>query len=230
MINKIKDNYYKAYDTRYKQVHKKGLLWELTDKTIEVEEIINKYNIQNKKILELGCGEGRDAIYLLNKGYNILAVDYSKEAINKCNELSNNKYLNNFKQLDLITDKMNNKFDFIYSIAVLHMFVTEEHRNKYWNFIKENLEEKGIALIVTMGDGEKEFTSNIDNAFEKVIRKHTTTNDKLLVASTSCCIKNISSLKQEINAAGLRCIDLWISEKIPNFDKCICMLVDKGVI
>jgi len=227
MLN-IKENYYKAYDNRYRQVHKKGLLWELTERTIEVEEIIKKYKFQNKNILELGCGEGRDAIYLLNNNYNVLAVDYSKEAINKCNELTNNKYVKNFKQLDLITDTLDNKFNFIYSIAVLHMFVTEKHRKRYWNFIKEHLEKDGIALIVSMGDGKEVFSSNIDNAFDDVIRKHSITNDKILVSSTSCCIKSIEQLKYEINESGLRCIEMWISNRIPNFDKCICMLVTKG--
>ena len=96
-------DYYKAYDERYKEVHKKNLLWEYDDPTKEISNIINKYNINKKdKILDLGCGEGRDTIYLLNKGYNFLGVDYSKEAIKKCNELTNNKYYNNFRQFDLI--------------------------------------------------------------------------------------------------------------------------------
>ena len=32
---------------------------------------------KNDNILDLGCGEGRDSIYLLDNGYDVLAVDYS---------------------------------------------------------------------------------------------------------------------------------------------------------
>ena len=41
--NTMKD-YYKAYDERYKEVHKRNLLWEYDDPTKEISDIINKYN------------------------------------------------------------------------------------------------------------------------------------------------------------------------------------------
>ena len=70
--------YYEAYDKRYKQVHSKGLAWSTSTNTKIVEEIINKYHLEKSKILEIGCGEGRDARYLLNKNYNVIATDISK--------------------------------------------------------------------------------------------------------------------------------------------------------
>ena len=53
-------------------------------------------------LLEVSYGEGRQ--------YNLLAVDYSKTVINKCNKLTNNEYINNFRQSDIIKDKLNNKY------------------------------------------------------------------------------------------------------------------------
>ena len=85
----------------------------------------------NAKILELGCGEGRDAIFLLNKNYNVLAVEYSNTVIEKCKELSNYNYNDKFKQFDIVNYALDDKFDFIYSIAVIHMFDNKEHRNKF---------------------------------------------------------------------------------------------------
>ena len=94
----MKEDYYKAYEKRYSQVHQTGQLWEMHKYSREVIDTINEYNItKDDKILDLGCGEGRDAIYLLDNGYNVLAVDYSTSAIQKCNELTENKYKNNFK-------------------------------------------------------------------------------------------------------------------------------------
>lgn len=69
------ENYYKAYDKRYKQVYENGMLWTSNENTKDVMDVIEKYHISNKsKILDLGCGEGRDAIYLLNNGYNVLGL------------------------------------------------------------------------------------------------------------------------------------------------------------
>ena len=59
--------YYEAYDKRYKQIHSKGLTWSTNSNTEIVEVIINKYHLENENMLEIGCGEGRDAKYLLNK-------------------------------------------------------------------------------------------------------------------------------------------------------------------
>ena len=162
----MKEDYYKAYEKRYSQVHQTGQLWEMHKYSREVIDTINEYNItKDDKILDLGCGEGRDAIYLLDNGYNVLAVDYSTSAIQKCNELTENKYKNNFKQFDLITDNIDEKFDFIYSIAVIHMFVNEKHRQKFYQFIYNHLKENGKALVIAMGDGKKEYSSDVNNAF-----------------------------------------------------------------
>ena len=79
--------YYKAYDKRYKKVHENHLSWASNNNSKIVEEVMIKYNILSKsKILEIGCGEGRDARYLLRKGYNIYATDVSEEAIKYCIE------------------------------------------------------------------------------------------------------------------------------------------------
>lgn len=221
-------DYYKAYDERYKEVHKKNLLWEYDDPTKEISDIINKYNISKKdKILDLGCGEGRDTIYLLNKGYNVLGVDYSKEAIKKCNELTNNKYCNNFKQFDLIQDKTSEKFKFIYSMSVIHMFVLEEHRNKFFKFIYDHLEDDGIAFITSMGNGKEESKSDITKAFDKVEKTVQKSNVKVKVANTSCMKVSWNKLLEEIDNNDLMVVDKFLSEEIPGFNISMCAIVKK---
>ena len=166
----MKKEYYEAYEDRYKDAYDNNMLWEIKDFSKDVVKVIDDYNItKNNSILEVGCGEGRDTIHLLNIGYhNILGIDYSKIVIAKCNELTNNKYVNNFKSLDIMKDKLNNKYDFIYSVAVIHMFLKEEHRNLFYKFIYEHLNNNGIALVISMGDGTSTYKSNIDDAFKKV--------------------------------------------------------------
>lgn len=143
--------YYEAYDKRYKQVHSKGLSWSPSNNTLIVEDIIKKYHLEKDKILEIGCGEGRDAIYLLNKDYDVLATDVSKEAIDYCkrNDL---EHKNNYQVLDALKDNsLKEKFGFIYSIACLHMLVLDEDRNKFYKYIYNHLEDNGYCLILTMG-------------------------------------------------------------------------------
>lgn len=231
-MNNEKENitnfdYYKAYDKRYKQVYEKNMLWSSKKHTSEVYEYIISNNInKNAKILDLGCGEGRDAIYLLDNGYDVLAIDYSQNAINKCNELSNNKYTENFKQFDLLKDLVNEKYDFIYSIAVLHMFVLNKDRNKFLTFIKEHLNKNSKALICILGDGVNEYASNIEDAFVNTKRLVMNNNVDLDVVTTSCGVVNWNTLEKEVTNNGLKIKEKWISTKIPEFNSSMCIIVE----
>ena len=44
---------------------------------------LEKY--KESKFLDLGCGIGADTQYLIERGYKVISVDYSKEAINNIN-------------------------------------------------------------------------------------------------------------------------------------------------
>lgn len=209
---------------------KKNMLWATTKNTKEVIDAIEKYKISKRdKILDLGCGESRDASFLLNEGYNVTAIDYSNEAINKCNELTNNKYQESFKQLDIFKDLLDDKFKFIYSIAVMHMFVLNIHRNKYLKFIYNHLEDSGLALICVMGDGKKEYASDINDALKNSKRKLLHNNEDVEVATTSCRIVNMDTFKNELTNNGFLIKRMWISEDIPEFDKSMCAIVTKNI-
>ena len=222
------EKYYQAYEKRYSQIYKEDMLWSSDKTTPEVLEFLKNNNAsKEQKILELGCGEGRDAIFLLNQEYNVLAVDYSKTVINKCKILSKNKFNDSFKQFDLLVDKLNRKFDFIYSVAVLHMLVLDKHRKKFWRTIFEHLEDDGKALICIMGDGTKEYSSDIEKAFENTERLVTNNNIKVAVATTSCRIVNWKNLEKEINEQDLIVEQKWISNDIPEFNPSMCVIVSK---
>ena len=193
---------------------------------IEVIDVINEYKIdKNNKILEIGCGEGRDAIFLLNDGYNVIATDCSKEGINKCNDLSKNKYTNNFKQLDVINDKLDEKFDFIYSISVLNTLIDDNHRQKFLRFIKSHLTDNGLAFIVVTGDGEEEYCSNKEDAFIDVEKLNINTEEEMQVANTSCKIVNWQSFLSELKNSDLKVESKWISDRIPDFSISMCVVV-----
>ena len=224
----MKNDYYKAYDKRYRQTYENNSLWEISERTKEVLDTLKTYKITKKSnILELGCGEGRDAIYLLDNGYNVLGVDYSFAVINKCNELTNYKYVNNFKQLDLIENSLNEKFDFIYSVAVIHMFVKELHRKKFYEFIYEHLKENGKALIIAMGDGVKEYKTDPKEAFKDSKKININTNKEISVASTSCMIKSMEDMLSEIRKSNLKVLENKIVDDLPNFKECEMFIVTK---
>lgn len=221
------EKYYKAYDKRYKQLHERDLSWENDVQTEIVEQIIKKYKIsKTDSILEIGCGEGRDSKILLNKGYNLLATDVSQEAINYCKQIDEN-HSNNYEVLDVLDcDTFKDRFNFIYSIACLHMLVLYDDRKKYFDFIHNHLKNNGYALVLTMGDGIKESSSDINKAWEDTERVHQKTNEIINVATTSCRIVNFETLEQEIKDSNLLIIEKGITQIIPNFPEIMYVLIN----
>ena len=74
--------YYEAYDERYKQIHSMNLEWEANVHSPILDEVIAKLGLgRESKMLELGCGEGRDAFYLMKKGRCVVWLSVNLHSI-----------------------------------------------------------------------------------------------------------------------------------------------------
>ncbi|MCL2512865.1 MAG: class I SAM-dependent methyltransferase [Oscillospiraceae bacterium] len=70
--------------------------------------------------LELGCGEGRNAIYMARKSINVTAIDISQVAINNAKRLANKHGVNvNFVADDIFKAKLGS-YQFVYDCGCLH--------------------------------------------------------------------------------------------------------------
>src|SRR5687768_17221140 len=84
------------------------------------------------RVLDAGCGSGRNLVYLLRSGYEVFAVDESEEAIRQVRQLASTLAPqlspDNFR-----TEPVEHlsfpgaAFDVIVSSAVLHFARSEEH-------------------------------------------------------------------------------------------------------
>lgn len=217
--------YYAAYEERYKTAHAHGVSWSSDVSTPVVMEVINKYKInQSNRLLEIGCGEGRDSKIILERGFQLTATDISNEAVEYCKK-SMAEYENHFSILDCLSDELNEKFDFIFAIAVIHMLVLDEDRNGFYQFIRSHLAADGIALICTMGNGESEQKSDISTAFTLQERNHE--SGKMMVAGTSCRIVSWDTFENEISENGLTLVEKGITSSVPNFDSLMYAVVRK---
>lgn len=223
MQNNNGRKYYAAYDQRYKTAHALGVSWSSPVNTPIVLEVLEKYRIDPKdRLLEIGCGEGRDSRAVLDAGYPLTATDISAEAISYCRKLMP-QYADHFSILDCLSQKLDTKFDFIFAIAVVHMLVPDADRDGFYQFIREHLSDIGIALICTMGDGEFEMQSDISQAFTIQERNHET--GKMLVAGTSCRMVSWKTFESELARNGLAVIEKGITGSLPNFDRLMYAVV-----
>jgi SAM-dependent methyltransferase len=99
----------------------------------ELIEFLAEYP-KKGKLLDLGCGQGRDAIALARLGYDVLGVDNSKVGIDQMNELGKAKNLNLVGQVaDIYYFDQFDKFDFILLDSMFHF--------------EKNDKEKEVGLI-----------------------------------------------------------------------------------
>ena len=217
--------YYKAYDERYKSIHQKGHSWAAENSTPIVLETIRKFAIaETAQVLEIGCGEGRDARAVLEAGFDLTATDISAEAIRYCKEHFP-AYENRFRVMDCLADRIAQRYDFIYAVAVVHMLVRDEDRDGFYGFIREHLKKTGLALILSMGDGEFEMQSDIRTAFQLQERNHF--SGKVQVAGTSCRMVSFPTFEAEIARNGLEIVEKGLCEAMPDFNSLLYAVVKR---
>ena len=173
-------------------------------------------------MLEIGCGEGRDAKAVLEKGYRLLATDISPEAVAYCKAHIPARS-GGFAVLDCVRGEHPDKYGFIYAVAVIHMLVLDEDRNAFYAFVRDHLAENGLALICTMGDGEAELKSDISTAFQLQERDHE--SGKMLVAGTSCRMVSFETFERELTSNGLKIVEKGLTESLPDFNSLMYAIV-----
>jgi ubiquinone/menaquinone biosynthesis C-methylase UbiE len=129
--------YYWGYDKRYAQTYAEGgTTWE----TIEPNEIVVKMvpeliaDKENEEILDLGCGEGRDTIWLASQGFNVTGVDVSAAALDRAREISKLHGLTpNFLERDVVFLRglKDGSFSVALNMGCLHMMDSHDDRVKH---------------------------------------------------------------------------------------------------
>ncbi|MFZ9695878.1 MAG: class I SAM-dependent DNA methyltransferase, partial [Chitinophagaceae bacterium] len=95
-------------------------------------QILKQYSPEAQKILELGCGTGRHAEYLLQEGYQVTGVERSPEMLSICRQrheqLSVDQQCNmKIIEGDLRTLELNQKFDVV--LALFHVISYQTTNN-----------------------------------------------------------------------------------------------------
>ncbi len=96
---------------------------------------------QKVKLLDIGCGEGRNAIFFAKNGYEVTAFDSAVAGVEKTkqNALQAGVQINVF-QADMNDFRLKEKFDVIFSIGALHYIRPElrkEVLDNYRNFTND---------------------------------------------------------------------------------------------
>ncbi|MCK4635456.1 MAG: methyltransferase domain-containing protein [Candidatus Moranbacteria bacterium] len=148
------------YNSRYL---KKEFYWGMEPQGLVVESI--KYLLPNAKVLDLGCGEGRDSFFLAKNGFKVAAVDISEVGINKLKNFAKKERLSietTVSDVESFLDSCKN-FNAIYCWNVLQ-FVSDDRIFSVINKIKAKTNSGGFNVIAS-------FVAENRKQKEKVLSK-----------------------------------------------------------
>jgi 2-polyprenyl-3-methyl-5-hydroxy-6-metoxy-1,4-benzoquinol methylase len=147
----------------------------------ELIEFFAEYS-KKGKILDLGCGQGRDSIPLARIGYNVTGIDNSKVGIEQMNRIAEAESLTlTGKVTDIFEFDNFVGYDFILLDSMFHF--AKNDRKKETDFIKRILSKikngclvifcvqdtgKKIEILNKTIDFEKQLNRVIDTKFEYI--------------------------------------------------------------
>jgi len=169
-----------------------------------------------KKVLDAGCGGGRNLVYFLRNGYEVYGIDPNPNAISAVKQLSNAK--ENFvvasaENLPFYDDY----FDLVISSAVLHFASSPDHFDSMihsmWRVLKPGgylfarlASDIGIeTLVQDLGNGRY----LLPDGSERFL-----VNQQLLLQYTGSLNARLHEPIKTTNVQNLRCMTTWCLQKI----------------
>lgn len=136
-MNKVKTNYEKWYegDEYYWGFEPAALCKEIVnflpkDKTL--------------KILDIGCGEGKDAVYFAKLGYQVSAFDVTENGIRKTKMLAKKEGVKIDAYIDDInTFELKENYDVIYSTGTVQ-YLDEDKKDRFFKMVQQHTNVNGI--------------------------------------------------------------------------------------
>lgn len=125
------------------------------------------------RILDAGCGSGRDSLYFKKKGYSVIAIDSSRELVRLASSiLGENCFLMSFKQIEF-----KNEFDGIWACASL-LHISKSEMDSVLLRLTEALKMNGV-LYASFKYGNEEtiqkgrrFNSYDEESFGLLLKNH----------------------------------------------------------
>lgn len=103
--------------------------------------------IRPYRVLDIGCGEGKDAVFFAKCGYAVTAFDISQQGIEKAKRLAEHNHVEvRFFKADLFDYRLDADYDIIFSSGVLH-YIPAAARKEFCDSLKTHTTDIGINAL-----------------------------------------------------------------------------------
>jgi len=180
-----------------------------------LDQILKERFNSTNKILDAGCGSGRNLQYFINNNFDVYGIDSNENRIKNLKNLNNNQ---NFKVAKLEAIPFNKDyFDYIICNAVLHFANNEIHFFKMFSELFRVLKTNGTLFIRMTSDfGIENLVNKIENGVYNIPDGSTRfllTNTILEKLKNKYNFDFIEPLKT-VNVNNLRCMSTLVIKKV----------------
>jgi Cyclopropane fatty acid synthase and related methyltransferases len=103
--------------------------------------------IRPMKLLDIGCGEGKDAVFFARCGYDVSAFDVSEAGLEKTKKLADSArvHVRTFRS-NIWDYRLDEKYDILFSSGTLH-YIKPELRDEIIENYKSHVNDQGIVAF-----------------------------------------------------------------------------------
>lgn len=121
------------------------LPWDTGTPDPQLVEMIDSHAVTPGRALEIGCGTGTNAIFLAQRGFEVLGVDISEVAIEKARAKARGPC--RFEVADFLAAvPAGGPFEFVFDRGCFHVFDTEREQALFARNVAAVLGERGLWL------------------------------------------------------------------------------------
>ena len=138
-----------SVEDRFRQAYKEGWTpWDTGKPDFNLIQAVTTTPIPPCKALEIGCGTGNNAIWLSQRGFDVVAVDASEIAIGQAREKAATANVScSFAVLNILTDHIDAApFGFAFDRGCFHAMGSDEERITFAKQVHRHLEDGGLWL------------------------------------------------------------------------------------
>ena len=120
---------------------------------LDCYEELKKHQV--KKILELGCGQGRDSIFFASNNIDVVAIDSSQVAVDPLSKIVKEKHLSFRPMIHNANQGIpfdDSYFDAVYSHMFFNMRFSADRLNLLFDEVNRVLKKQGLNLFSVRSD------------------------------------------------------------------------------
>lgn len=196
------------YDERYQG---EEYYWGLNPNHLCYELMKLKPPTKPYRVLEIGCGEGKDAVFLARCGYRVTAFDESQAGIDKALLLAEKNGVQvHFFKANALDYQIEGKYDIIYSSGFFD-YLTDNVKEEFTAMLKEHTVDGGLNVINAFVD--KPFMKKKEGQQRTPWR-----SGELFTCYYDWLFHKCDEVIFDCNSGGVphqHCMDVLIAEKMP---------------